>query len=1547
MKKIEQNSENLGLIATRSLPKTLAFMAFVFVMLFSTTSFAQLAESFETAGAPTDTTPAGWTQGRISGTLTSFPNGFKRAGVGSIQAIGAHPTPVPAAFQGNNVIKFNNRTANYPALSGAPAGEEAYLASRPLDWTGRLGAGGTVSLRFYRDNSVTGTVNTVNDRIEVYMNTTPGVAGATLLTELATGATAIPRSYSLTIPNVTGWQLLTYNIPASAPKWDTCSTVYVVIRAISAGGNNMFIDSVSAPHWPTNMVATHAEVIYNNKSTTGPGITNNVILGLKIITKGSLLPVRLDSIQFLPAGCTNFLGDVSAARCYYTHDTSYWYTTGTQIPKKPGFTLGQLGFGYLPCGTTPIAFTLRPGTENYVWLVYDIAASPPSTPGNFVDADLNGFWSGTICGPAYPGGIGGIAMTDLTGGMEIDISYTIPVMSVGTSWPGGGYYNNDYVSAVEWLGDYGTAIDNWYHYISVGTPCPADCDRFSPHPPDYTLFNAQNNGINRNRLVKVLAGKGIRNGTLEYTLRIQCGTWFSSNYVTAFIDWNKDGDFTDTYTGTGGNINEWCNLTGGLGSNRTGTSPGIATPLVQANINAPFAGAHAIYGIHIPLPGDGVINVGGAGGPAKIGNVRLRVREVYATSSFTAFSGHTFGETEDYTIQVLDNCPPAAANISKWLGVTSRWADVANWCPAIPSLDDIAYIPGVGGSNYKFPTIDSGTVAVCRSLKIENGASVNVNCQYSTGLVNDPKGSLRVADSLIIGVGTITASSQLKVISNFSGKYTIPAATAIPPLGNGIYTNSVFQNSTNQKLQVAYSASELYSVFGWRPGDMIDSIRVVFKMTPGVTGTWNNFRIAKYETPNPMAWVNPFAVDADMCVRSGYPVGTVGPTYVLGTATSGTTITLNNINQPNTGTSFYTFSVSSFTWNGGNLVLSFEWFGSAAPGGAYMNYYEGSATYNVFVVKCNAGAVAWNSATSGYALSGYNATLQGVANGGIIGTTTPNNYCASNLRPRLEFFLRRPYTRFPITVGKAFVNNNPYIKVGGSVAGDSGFVAGKSKVTFDPTIRGTVNSPGLASPTPINSWNPTWQSVSLSTTTDTMSITSGRYALGGTGYVTGTASTVFNELEIKANSNIALPAATVKQRFNTYADTLTMTSGELNLNRRMFTLKNGYAVALASNGGWIRSEDNSNGNIQSIFRWKTVSNDDYSVPFGKASTSIFPLKVYPEIAGGMGDIDMATYGTTASTNVPFPTAPIAVTTMNDTLPVATVATPWTVDRFWYIRSYGTSKSNNDSVVFAYPETEGTSFAFYKTGVMKAQRYSKSTATGNWGWNHWSFFEGQRDWSNGIISNVKAVSGTGSGTIPGPNLGQASDSGFIWTIVQWGAGQAPLPIELISFNAKQVDQKVKLWWNVQSETSVAKYVVERTQDYSFITEVASQLPVGPSTAVLYYEDWDMNPKDGIQYYRLITYSVDGTKQFSQYVPVSFGNANFAIISGVNSTDALFVYDKNASVRYTVQDMNGKIIVSGTVNSVSGTNALSLPDLSGGMYILTLFDDSRIVNSRFVK
>lgn len=402
------------------------------------------------------------------------------------------------------------------------------------------------------------------------------------------------------------------------------------------------------------------------------------------------------------------------------------------------------------------------------------------------------------------------------------------------------------------------------------------------------------------------------------------------------------------------------------------------------------------------------------------------------------------------------------------------------------------------------------------------------------------------------------------------------------------------------------------------------------------------------------------------------------------------------------------------------------WYSFKSPGGGYVNYYELSNTNCVLGLFSNSGSI--NSIcqtynTAGYNLSGYQKTLcsSGVNLnvGGSVGAA-PNN-CSSNLRPRLDFYIRKTYNSFPITVGKAFVNNNN----SGTPAGANGFVAGNSNVTFDPSIRAGVNSPGLAAIT--NSWNPTLQSATLSTTADTMSITSGKFALGGTGYAAGTSSTVFNELEIKGNI-AGTGSAIVKQRFNTYADTLTMTSGELNLNKKTFTLKNPNSNALQSNGGWIRSEDLATASFQSLFNWIIGTKTGvHSIPFGQSSNNIFPF-AYNGTTGDVGELSVATYGTNSSNNTPLPLSPVAVLNMNDVTSndIASKA----VDRFWFVKRSTTSGISN-TATFSYPNSEGTSSAGYSSGNMKVLRYSQNS--GNWAWEN--DLSGQSDAINGTVVSV--------------------------------------------------------------------------------------------------------------------------------------------------------------------------------------------------------------------
>ena len=525
---------------------------FVSCLLLHNTGIAQITESFEgtinAVGTPVTHLPPGWSYIRLNGT-NGLPN---CADTVSMTTVGAFPNP-GSTFNGSKCLRYNTRNAAFPinTINNTQGNDRVLIVTYPLDWSGRDTATGAnlnraITLRFYRDPSNNSGVDNINDNFEVYVNNQPDTIGGVRLTEVSTGANIIPRSAYMAPTFIGGgWQLLTYQMPAQVPgpggsKFDTTSTGYVIFKftsnPIGIGGNNMLVDSIYVPEWKTNMTVTHALMIYQNTATTSPGATNNVIVGVKVVTKGSLNPVKLDRMVFYPNGSSNFTNDVAASKLYYSHDTSYWYANAAQLPHIFGTnTIQPMDFGYWtnPCTIgTPAAFTLKSGTENYFWLGYDINSSPPATLGDYVDADFGFLTAGTNCTSL----IGSVPST-LPGGLLIDVSYPMPTYTIGTMFLN--YSLNDFTSAVELIGDNGTGIDNWYHDLTVGAPCSNYCNRFSAHPPDYTQFPATNAGLNKNRFVQITRGKGKRTSTPAYTLKAAAGTWFGSNNIRIFIHRGK------------------------------------------------------------------------------------------------------------------------------------------------------------------------------------------------------------------------------------------------------------------------------------------------------------------------------------------------------------------------------------------------------------------------------------------------------------------------------------------------------------------------------------------------------------------------------------------------------------------------------------------------------------------------------------------------------------------------------------------------------------------------------------------------------------------------------------------------------------------------------------------------------------------------------------------------------------------------------------------------------------------------------------------------
>ena len=181
--------------------------------------------------------PSGWTN-----LLTSGTNTWTRV------TSGTSPTTTP--HSGAGYAKFNSYSANSGIRS---------LVTPVIDLSGRGSASISVSFWMYRDSGY----NTTADKIDVLYNTSASTTGATSLG-------TINRAIGLS-PTVSsnGWYQYTYSVPSSFNG----ATNYLILRATSAYGDNIYIDDVAWQSFPNSCSGTPTA------GTVSPSATQNICAG--------------------------------------------------------------------------------------------------------------------------------------------------------------------------------------------------------------------------------------------------------------------------------------------------------------------------------------------------------------------------------------------------------------------------------------------------------------------------------------------------------------------------------------------------------------------------------------------------------------------------------------------------------------------------------------------------------------------------------------------------------------------------------------------------------------------------------------------------------------------------------------------------------------------------------------------------------------------------------------------------------------------------------------------------------------------------------------------------------------------------------------------------------------------------------------------------------------------------------------------------------------------------------------------------------------------
>jgi hypothetical protein len=174
------------------------------------------------------------------------------------------------------------------------------------------------------------------------------------------------------------------------------------------------------------------------------------------------------------------------------------------------------------------------------------------------------------------------------------------------------------------------------------------------------------------------------------------------------------------------------------------------------------------------------------------------------------------------------------------------------------------------------------------------------------------------------------------------------------------------------------------------------------------------------------------------------------------------------------------------------------------------------------------------------------------------------------------------------------------------------------------------------------------------------------------------------------------------------------------------------------------------------------------------------------------------------------------------------------------------------------------------------------------------------------------------------------------------GWNPLPIELLYFDAKPVNNTVDLTWVTATETNNKFFTIEKSKngvDFEFLQNINSEALNGNSTTTLNYRIYDLNPCTGINYYRLKQTDYNGKYKYANIVHVNFDKKSFVSVFPNPASNNLFVnvsneYD-NASLKFL--DALGREVLLQNINS-SNVNAINTGALFPGIYYVIIVNES---------
>jgi hypothetical protein len=179
---------------------------------------------------------------------------------------------------------------------------------------------------------------------------------------------------------------------------------------------------------------------------------------------------------------------------------------------------------------------------------------------------------------------------------------------------------------------------------------------------------------------------------------------------------------------------------------------------------------------------------------------------------------------------------------------------------------------------------------------------------------------------------------------------------------------------------------------------------------------------------------------------------------------------------------------------------------------------------------------------------------------------------------------------------------------------------------------------------------------------------------------------------------------------------------------------------------------------------------------------------------------------------------------------------------------------------------------------------------------------------------------------------------------------PLPIALLDFDAKPINNTVNIKWSTTSEINNDFFTVEKSVNGTEWMSIGTVKGVGNSEVLTNYNMLDASPVAGVQFYRLKQTDVNGEFTYSSIVPVKFGSAATVgvMIYPMPASTVLNIdlnNDAESNVDITILNTMGQVVLTTTVTG--NAHQLDISNLVSGVYFVEVSTEGTVTKSKLVK